>query len=54
MSKFECKGKQRFEFKNEALEAIAAMMKETFGGVVDLRPYKCKHCKGFHLTSKIK
>jgi len=25
---------------------------ESAGGVVDLRPYKCKYCKAWHLTSK--
>jgi hypothetical protein len=53
-NKFECKDKQRFLTKERANREIFILMKESLGGVVDLRPYKCKHCKGFHLTSKIK
>ena len=52
--KFECKDKQRFSTKEKANREIFILMKESLGGVVDLRPYKCKHCKGYHLTSKIK
>ena len=51
-----CNGKTRYASKEEALKAIAKMLDESFGGVGDLRPYKCskKKCKGWHLTSNLK
>jgi len=49
-----CENKRRYPSKNDALKAIASMMNESLGGTVDLRPYKCKKCKGYHLTSNIK
>jgi hypothetical protein len=36
------------------MEAIAMMIKESLGGVVELRPYKCRKCRKYHLTSRIK
>jgi predicted Zn-ribbon and HTH transcriptional regulator len=54
MQKFGCNGKQRYKNKIDALSDIYRRMNESAGGCVDLRPYKCKSCKGFHLTSQIK
>lgn len=49
-----CSGKLCYNSKNEANREINRMMKESFGGVGDLRCYKCKYCKSYHLTSNIK
>ena len=49
-----CENKRRYTSKDDALKSIASMMNESLGGTVDLRPYKCKKCKGYHLTSNIK
>ncbi len=50
--KWECKGKERFSTKEEALNLIFDINEESFGGYTHLRPYKCKYCKGYHLTSQ--
>lgn len=49
--KFECKGKRQFETKDEVMAEILRMMDESAGGFGFLRPYKCKHCKAWHMTS---
>ena len=49
-----CEDKRRYTSKDDALKSISSMMNESLGGTVDLRPYKCKKCKGYHLTSNIK
>jgi hypothetical protein len=54
ITKFECKDKKRFSTKEQANEHIYTLVMESLGGVIELRPYKCKHCKGYHLTSKVK
>ena len=46
-----CKGKVRYETKDAAYLAIYNQMVESRGGSTILRTYKCKFCKGFHLTS---
>ena len=52
--KFECKDKQPYDTKEDAMKAIASMVNESYGGIVELRTYKCKNCHKWHLTSKIK
>lgn len=52
--KFECNGKTCYSSKEEANQEINRMMTESFGGVGDLRCYKCKYCKSYHLTSRVK
>ena len=54
MSKFICKTKRQFSTRSDALDEIKRLVDESFGGVVELRPYKCKYCKKFHLTSSVK
>ena len=54
MSKWECKNKKQYPSKHEASSEIYRIMKESYGGAVDLRYYKCKYCKFFHLTSSTK
>ena len=54
MTKFECKNKKPYDSKEDALKSIAFMFRESFGGIVDLRPYKCKYCGKYHLTSLVK
>jgi len=54
MSKWECKNKKQYASKHEASEEIYRIMTESAGGAVDLRYYKCKYCKKYHLTSTIK
>jgi hypothetical protein len=50
--KFECKGKDDYVSRDEARKAIHRMMYDSFGGIgSNLRPYKCKHCGKWHLTS---
>ena len=50
-SKFECKGKRLFDTKWEVMTEILRMMDESYGGFGFLRPYRCKYCKGWHMTS---
>ena len=50
--KWECKNKEQYESKEKALEHIFLMNEESFGGHTFLRPYKCKYCKAWHLTSR--
>ncbi len=50
--KWECQGKEQFDSKEEAMEHIFYMIEESYGGYVFLRPYKCKYCKSWHLTSR--
>ena len=54
VSKFVCKTKRQFSTRSEALDEIRRLIEESFGGVVDLRPYKCKYCRFYHLTSFVK
>ena len=49
--RFECKGKEEFDSKQEAMEHIWYMIEESYGGYVFVKPYKCKFCGKFHLTS---
>lgn len=51
-TKWECKDKRRYETKEEALEEIFFIIQESFGGNISVRPYRCKYCTGWHLTSK--
>lgn len=50
-SKFECKGKRQYDSKKEIMKDILRMMNESYGGFGFLRPYRCKYCKKWHLTS---
>ena len=50
--KWECQGKEQFDSKEEAMDHIWYMIEESYGGYTFLRPYKCKYCKGWHLTSR--
>jgi len=52
--KFECKGKRKYETKDEANREIYRLMKESFSNTTNLRSYKCKYCKGYHFTSSNK
>jgi len=52
--KVECQGKERYDSRTDVMKKIFKLQYDSFGGVSDLRPYKCKHCKGWHLTSTIK
>ena len=52
--KFECKGKEKYNSKEEADREIFRIMYESCGGAIDLRSYKCKYCSGWHFTSNIK
>ena len=49
-----CKGKVRYSTKDEAYLAIYNHMVEARWGNTPIRAYKCKYCKGFHLTSELK
>lgn len=49
---FECKGKKEFDSKEEAMEHIWYMIEESYGGYVFVKPYKCKYCFKWHLTSR--
>jgi hypothetical protein len=49
--KFECKGKRQYDTKIEVMKEIHRMMEESYGGFGFLRPYRCKYCKKWHLTS---
>lgn len=46
--------KHPYDTKREAQADIYLRIAESAGGVVDLRPYRCKHCKKWHLTSSVK
>jgi hypothetical protein len=48
-----CRGKKPYDSRDDAMRVIKEMMDDSYGGVVGLRPYKCKHCKKFHLTSSV-
>lgn len=50
---FGCKGKRRFKTKDEINREIFRLMEDSFLNTTNLRGYKCKSCKGYHLTSKI-
>ena len=52
--KFGCKGKRRYNMKDDAHIEILRLMNEALVGTTNLRAYKCKHCKGWHLTSSSK
>ena len=54
MTKWECKNKKQYSSKQSANAEIYRVTIESAGGVVDLRCYKCKFCKKFHLTSSQK
>lgn len=54
MSKFQCNNKRQYSNKDEAREEIYRIITESYGGAVNLRYYKCKYCKKYHLTSNIK
>lgn len=45
-----CGQKERFRNKNEAWVGAAIRQEESLGNV-RVRPYRCRHCKGWHLTS---
>ena len=49
--KFECKGKHPYNNRDEAQADIYLRIAESQGGVIDLRAYKCRYCKKWHLTS---
>ena len=49
--KFECKGKRQYDTKKEIMKDIFRMIDESYGGYSFLRPYKCKFCHKYHLTS---
>lgn len=47
-----CQGKVPYKRKEDALLKIHQTIKESFGGVgADLRPYRCRYCGFWHLTS---
>jgi hypothetical protein len=52
-TKMGCRNKDPYDSRDDAMRAIKQMMDDSCGGVVGLRPYKCKHCKKFHLTSSV-
>lgn len=49
-----CNGKVRYNNMDEAYLAIYSHMIEVRSGNVLIKVYKCKQCKGFHLTSELK
>lgn len=53
-TKWECRGKHRYKSRKECWIDIQIRIAESYGGVVDLKPYKCKFCKDWHMTSQIK
>ena len=50
--KFECNGKRQYNSKDDANREIYRMMVESFSNTTFLRPYKCRFCKSWHLTSR--
>lgn len=44
-----CESKNRYAFRSEAEDAIAACAAH---GTYGLHAYRCPYCKGWHLTSK--
>jgi hypothetical protein len=52
-TKFECKGKRRFATASEIHDEIFRIMTEACQNYSTLKPYKCKYCHGYHLTSDI-
>lgn len=52
--KIECMGKHSYNKKDDAMYEIYRRIYESAGGVIELRPYKCKFCKKWHLTSNVK
>jgi hypothetical protein len=46
-----CKGKRRYESEGDALGM--ATIRTRHRGAPALRCYPCRHCKGWHLTSKV-
>ena len=54
MKKIECQGKDSYESKDDANRRIFELLLDSYGGVVDLRSYKCKHCGKYHLTSRVR
>lgn len=53
-SKFECKDKKRYAKKEDAEYEIFMFMVEAYQNYTLLRTYKCKFCKGWHLTSNFR
>lgn len=51
-TKWECQNKKRYETKDKAMRQIHRMNEESFGGHTFLKPYRCKFCHGYHLTSR--
>ena len=50
---FECQGKTQYASKNKAMTEIHRIIEDSCGGEgKELRPYKCKYCNYWHLTSK--
>ena len=47
-------GKFEYTSKTDAMKEIARIVKESFGGAMDLRAYRRKQCKKWHLTSNVK
>jgi hypothetical protein len=45
-----CGQKKYYVTKSAAWMDAAAQNRQSFGAVIK-RPYKCKFCKGFHLTT---
>jgi hypothetical protein len=45
-----CRGKNKYDSRDEVLDLIALIKHESFGGAMDLKPYKCKYCNKWHLT----
>jgi hypothetical protein len=54
MSKFVCGSKRKFSSRGDAYDEIKRLKYESCGGVDELRVYRCKHCKRWHLTSSVK
>lgn len=47
-----CNHKQVYKTKKEAYQMISYLMEDSFDGIIPLRVYKCKMCKGWHLTKE--
>jgi hypothetical protein len=54
MNKKECRVKKQYDTKYDASREIYRLMVESAGGISNLRYYKCRFCKKFHLTSSQK
>jgi len=49
-----CYGKQKYGSRKKAGESAVFLMDDSYGGTGVIKPYKCKKCKKYHLTSSVK